>query len=62
MQAQVNLSYIKLINKKATGIFNVGTKTKSYANIYPEGKIISPPSFVPKDTSMNLNKLNNYLK
>jgi nucleoside-diphosphate-sugar epimerase len=53
---------IKLINKKATGIFNVGTKTKSYANIYPEGKIISPPSFVPKDTSMNLNKLNNYLK
>lgn len=53
---------IELINKKATGIFNVGTGTKSYIDIYPKGKVITPPSFVPKNTSMNLDKQNNYLK
>lgn len=53
---------IKLINKNAKGIFNVGTSRKSYSDLYPKGKIINPPSFVPKDTSMDISKLNQFLK
>ena len=53
---------IKLINKNATGIFNVGTGYKSYSDLYPKGEIIKPPSYVPLDTSMCLDKLNYFLK
>lgn len=53
---------IKLINKNATGIFNVGTGPKSYSDLYPEGEVIKAPSHVPLDTSMCLNKLNYFLK
>jgi len=52
---------IKLINQKATGIFNVGTGNKTYLDLHPQGLVVTPPSFVPKDTSMNLNKLNTFL-
>ena len=51
---------IKLINKNAKGIFNVGTSLKSYSDLYPKGEVINPPPFVPKNTSMDLSKLNNF--
>lgn len=51
---------IELINKNAKGIFNVGTSRKSYSDLYPEGEVINPPPFVPKNTSMDLSKLNNF--
>ncbi len=53
---------IKLINKKATGIYNVGTGDKTYKDIFPEGRSINRPSHVPHDTRMCLNKLTEFLK
>lgn len=53
---------IKLINKKATGIFNVGTKRKTYLDLCPGRETIPPPPYVPKDTSMCIDKLNKFLK
>lgn len=52
----------KLIEKNATGIFNVGTGDKSLTFLSPNAKVIEPPSHVPKDTRMNLKKINNFLK
>lgn len=52
---------IKLINKNAKGIFNVGTGDKFLSELSPNSKVIPPPSYVPIDTRMNLNKLNNFL-
>lgn len=53
---------IKLINKNASGVFNVGTGSKSLKELAPFSKSIPSPIHVPKDTRMNLNKLNNFLK
>lgn len=53
---------IKLINKDAIGVFNVGTGNKSLKNLSPKAKLVTPPIHVPKDTRMNLDKLNNFLK
>lgn len=47
----------ELIEKDATGIFNVGTGDKNLSDLAPNSKVIEPPSHVPKDTRMNLNKL-----
>ena len=52
---------IKLINKNATGVFNVGTGDKFLKEITINSKEINPPFNVPKDTRMNLNKLNKFL-
>lgn len=53
---------IQLINKKANGVFNVGTGDKWLKKLAPKtSKIIPPPSNVPFDTRMNLNKLNQFL-
>ena len=52
----------KLIEKNASGIFNVGTGDKNLTFLSPRAKVIEPPSHVPKDTRMNLEKLNNFLK
>jgi len=52
---------VELINKKATGIFNVGTGIKTLHQLHPEGELTSAPDFVPKDTSMNINKLKKFL-
>jgi|TARA_R100000081_G_C4761413_1_gene140103 nucleoside-diphosphate-sugar epimerase len=52
---------IKLINKDVTGIYNVGTGEKWLKELAPNAKEIEPPEYVPKDTSMNLNKLNKLL-
>lgn len=53
---------IKLIEKNAKGVFNVGTGSKSLLELYPKGKLINPPKYVPKDTRMNLTKLKKFLK
>ncbi len=53
---------VKLINKKAIGIYNVGTGSKTYKDIFLKGELINPPSYVPRDTRMNLEKLNKFLK
>lgn len=53
---------IKLINKKANGVFNIGTGDKYLADIAPYSTLIPAPSHVPWDTRMDLTKLNNFLK
>jgi len=56
---------IKLINSNSRGLYNVGTETKTMFELASKtkdvNKIFSPPH-VPKNTSMNLNKLNNTIK
>lgn len=53
---------IKLINKDAKGIFNVGTGSKQLKEIQESyGALITPPPHVPKDTRMNINKMKSFL-
>lgn len=52
---------IKLINKDAKGVFNVGTGSKNLKELAPFSKGIPAPTHVPKDTRMNLDKLNEFL-
>ncbi|MDC6464858.1 sugar nucleotide-binding protein [bacterium] len=52
---------IRLVNKEATGMFNVGTGPKRLWVLAPNAEIIDAPKHVPKDTRMNLNKLNSFL-
>ena len=52
---------IKLINKDAQGVFNVGTGDKWLKELAPNAEEIEAPSHVPKDTRMNLDKLNKFL-
>ena len=52
---------IRLINTGANGVFNVGTGDKFLKEIAPNSEIIEAPSYVPKDTRMNLDKLNKWL-
>tara|TARA_E500000318_G_C3568238_1_gene216638 strand:- start:5949 stop:6626 length:678 start_codon:yes stop_codon:yes gene_type:complete len=54
---KIAILVIELIEKKATGIFNVGTGDKNLSDLALYSKVIEPPSHVPKDTRMNLNKL-----
>lgn len=52
---------IKLIEKNANGVFNVGTEVKSIYDLAIKTKNVTPinkPSYVPDDTSMSLRKLN----
>lgn len=51
----------ELIIKKATGIFNVGTGDKNLSDLAPYSKIVEPPAHVPKDTRMNIYKLEGFL-
>jgi nucleoside-diphosphate-sugar epimerase len=53
---------IKLIDKKANGVFNIGTGDKYLEDIAPFSTLVSPPPHVPWDTRMDLTKLNNFLK
>jgi len=57
---------IKLINKDAEGIYNVGTEVKSIYDLAkrtkPEVQPIPSPSYAPKDVTMNLTKMENFLK
>ncbi len=53
---------IKLINKDAQGVFNVGTGDKWLKELAPKScKKIPPPFKTPTDTRMNLDKLNDFL-
>lgn len=52
---------IKLINKDAQGVFNVGTGDKWLKELAPNAEEIEAPIHVPKDTRMNLDKLNKFL-
>lgn len=55
---------IQLILKNATGVFNVGTNVKSIYDMVKHDFMVEPslrPEGVPKDTSMNISKLKNFL-
>lgn len=52
----------QLVNNNATGIFNVGTGDKYLRDIIKGNKEIPAPSHVPRDTRMDLTKLNRFLK
>ena len=52
---------LKLIQKQAVGIYNVGTGDKSLLELNPKAKLVQPPEYVPTDTRMNLDKLTNLL-
>ena len=51
---------IDLINKEAQGLYNVGTGAKNLSDLAPDSTLIPPPNYVPKDTRMNLDKLNKF--
>jgi dTDP-4-dehydrorhamnose reductase len=53
---------IKLINTNAKGVFNVGTGDKWLRELAPNAEEIEAPINVPKDTRMNLDKLNKWLE
>ena len=52
---------IKLINKKATGVFNVGTDVKTWQQL-TGAEPISKPDSAPADVTMNTTKMKNFLK
>ena len=55
---------IKLINKNANGLYNVGTETKTIFELASKTRKVEPiksPEYVPHNTSMNLTKLKNTL-
>ena len=52
---------IKLINTDAQGVFNVGTGDNWLRELAPNAEEIEAPAHVPKDTRMNLDKLNTWL-
>lgn len=57
---------IKLVVNNASGVFNVGTETKSIYDLALNTKSdvvpISRPNQVPENTTMDLTKLNSFLK
>jgi len=55
---------IKSISNDLNGVFNLGTEPKSIYNLATNTKFVLPiksPSFVPKNITMNINKLKNKL-
>jgi dTDP-4-dehydrorhamnose reductase len=52
---------IQLIEKNASGVYNVGTGDKNLIELNEKANLIKAPSHVPTDTRMNLDKLNNFL-
>ena len=52
---------IKLIKHNAVGTYNVGTGSKYLSSLVSNSKVVEPPTHVPTDTRMNLNKLNTFL-
>jgi dTDP-4-dehydrorhamnose reductase len=53
---------IKLINDNKNGLYNVGTESKSMYDLASQTKSVAPinsPSHIPKNTTMNIDKLNN---
>lgn len=58
---KISTLIIELIKRKATGVYNVGTGDKNLKDLAPKAKLIPPPPNIPKDTRMNLDKLNKFL-
>ena len=57
--------WIKLIKSEQKGVWNIGTPTKSmheYASREKDVNSAPAPDHFPKDTTMDLTKLNNFLK
>ena len=52
----------KLVINKAKGVYNVGTGDKLLSSLYPNIPTTTPPPKTPKDTRMDINKLNKFLK
>lgn len=54
---------IKLINKGANGVFNVGTDKKYMVDLIPHNdyELINTPTGLPTDTTMSISKMNNFL-
>lgn len=53
---------ITLINNNASGLYNVGTGPKNLSDLFPGFRVVKRPNNVPYDTTMNIDKLNNFLK
>ena len=53
---------VALIKKNASGVFNVGTGDKSLSDINPHGQVVAPPPNIPRDTRMDLTKLQKFLQ
>ena len=56
---------IQLINKGATGLYNVGTEKKTIYDLASKSKYVrktTSPPHIPKNVTMNLTKLNEFLK
>jgi dTDP-4-dehydrorhamnose reductase len=51
----------QLIEKEATGLYNVGTELKTMFDLSNGGKSDFAPTNTPKNVSMNVNKLKTYL-
>jgi hypothetical protein len=52
----------QLIEKGATGLYNVGTDLKTMYSLSSKNKPAFSPINVPKNVSMNINKLKNVIK
>jgi dTDP-4-dehydrorhamnose reductase len=58
---EISSIIIKLINENNSGVFNVGTETKTMYALASKTKNVTPaesPNHVPKNTTMSLDKLN----
>jgi hypothetical protein len=58
---EIAYNIIKLIRKNINGLYNVGTETKTMFDLASKSKSVKPisaPKHVPKNTTMNLSKLN----
>lgn len=53
---------IKLVEKNAIGVYNVGTGLKTMAELAGNKERILKADYVPGDVTMNLDKLNDFLK
>ena len=58
---------IDLVKSKSTGLFNIGTELKTMYDLAKRtnpnvGPIINTDNKIPKNVSMNINKLNNFTK
>ena len=58
---KISVLIVKLIKENAMGVFNVGTGSKNLGELASNLELVTPPTHIPKDTRMDLNKLNNFL-
>ena len=55
----------QLIEKEATGLYNVGTELKTMYDLASKSNLVTPnfkPSHAPSNVTMDINKLNTFLK